>query len=408
MNTRHAVLLLATFLAGAMQCSSQIDPVRRELIQVGYNQPLEGRGPLAAYAFYYSNKPFTRQHTNLTLRLAVAPVYLDSELGISRALTPQTDLGIGLAGGGFADSYNEVRQGKYWREESFEGHGGELALNVYHCFNPKDLIPLYAVLRGAVHGTVFAEEDRTDPDFQLPEDQFAFRVRSGVRWGGREPVMMPKLAMELSAWYEGVFRTDPGHYGYHGDRELVPTSHQLWGRALLNYTLPTLQHTFGITVTGGSSLDPDRYSAYRLGGNLPLYSEFPLSMPGYYFQELSAESFVLIGGSYAIPLDHHNRWQIGALGTAAYVDYLKGLEQPQDWNKGVGLIASYNSPSDAWQLAVAYGHGFDAIRSHGTGANSITFLLQFDLGRTRQRFYDPSVNLNQSGGLQSIMRNVFR
>ena len=97
--------LFAPFFAGA-----QIDPVRRDLIQLGYNQAFEGHAPLAAYAFYYHNQPdFLR--TNLTLRLAVAPVYLDSELGFIRALGPDTDLGIGLAGGGFADSYNEIRGG---------------------------------------------------------------------------------------------------------------------------------------------------------------------------------------------------------------------------------------------------------------------------------------------------------
>ena len=83
--------------------SAQIDPVKRDLIQFGYNQPAEGRAPLSGYAFYYHNAPdFLR--TNLTLRLAVAPTYLDSELGFAHALGPETDLALGLAGGGFADS----------------------------------------------------------------------------------------------------------------------------------------------------------------------------------------------------------------------------------------------------------------------------------------------------------------
>src|ERR1035438_7552930 len=71
---------------------AQIDPVKRDLIQFGYNQAFEGHQPLAAYAYYYHNQPdFLR--TNLTLRLAVAPVYLDSELGFLGALGPITDLG---------------------------------------------------------------------------------------------------------------------------------------------------------------------------------------------------------------------------------------------------------------------------------------------------------------------------
>src|SRR5690349_1331864 len=95
------------WLGSAWLLHAQIDPQRRELIQLGYNQPLEGRGPLAAYGFYYLNKPQFLQRTNLTLRLAVAPVYIDSEFGISQALSPRTDVGFGLAGGGFADSYSE-------------------------------------------------------------------------------------------------------------------------------------------------------------------------------------------------------------------------------------------------------------------------------------------------------------
>ena len=86
----------------------QIDPVERHLLQFGYNQSLRGNSPLAGYAFYYLNEPgFWR--TNLTLRLAVAPVYLDSELVVAKVFGENTDLGVGLAGGGFADTYSEIR-----------------------------------------------------------------------------------------------------------------------------------------------------------------------------------------------------------------------------------------------------------------------------------------------------------
>src|SRR3954452_23332754 len=119
---RTTWLLTLAFCAASV-CEAQIDPAKRELIQLGYTLPLEGYGPLNAYAFYYLNIPqFVR--TNLTLRLAVAPIYLDSELGISSALGEHTHLGLGVAGGGFADTYSEVRQGKYIRAESFTGHGG--------------------------------------------------------------------------------------------------------------------------------------------------------------------------------------------------------------------------------------------------------------------------------------------
>ena len=120
---------------------TQIDPIKRDLIQLGYNQAFEGHAPFAGYAFFYHNQPdFLR--TNLTLRLAVAPVYLDSEFGFVGGLGPHTDFAIGLAGGDFADSYNEISGGTFLPNESFIGHGGEISARVYHLFNPADQIPL--------------------------------------------------------------------------------------------------------------------------------------------------------------------------------------------------------------------------------------------------------------------------
>jgi hypothetical protein len=405
MRTIFFFWLTMHLISGAF---AQIDPIKRELIQMGYNQPLQGRGPLAAYGFYYLNKPAIFEQTNLTLRLAVAPVYLDSELGLGRALGPNTDLGIGLAGGGFADGYSEVHGGKYERRESFIGHGGEVSASIYHLFNPQQQIPLYALVRGATHYSAFADDSETDDTFALPEDQFTFRVRAGFRWGGREPLMQPDLAMEISAWYEGEFRSKPGPYGYSGDREVEKNPSLFWGRALLAYTLPKLKHNFGVNFTAGSGTQLDRLSAYRLGGNLPLYSEFPLSLPGYYFQELTARAFFLLGANYSLPLDANQRWRLAASGSVARIDYLDGLEQPGNWHSGVGGGVVYRSPSDSWQVAVAYGYGIEAIRDGDRGAHSLSILIQFDLDNTKRRFFDPTANINRSRGLQSIMRTIFR
>src|SRR5439155_7276809 len=111
------------------------------LLQVGYNGAFEGHPPQSIYAFYYYNKPSFLQ-TNLTLRLALAPTYLDSELGISRILGEHTDLGIGVAGGGFADNYREIRRGTYLTDESFLGYGGEFWLSVFQLFYSVPQIPL--------------------------------------------------------------------------------------------------------------------------------------------------------------------------------------------------------------------------------------------------------------------------
>jgi hypothetical protein len=363
----------------------QIDPVKRELFQFGYNAALEGHPPLSAYAFYYWNQPeFLR--TNLTLRLAVAPTYLDSELGIRHAVSENTDLGVGMAGGAFADNYEEIHGGTFYPSQSFTGYGAETSLSLYHLFNPGQTIPLNGLVRGIVHYSTYERDDTTAGDFQLPKDHGTFSVRTGLRWGGREPTLFPDLAMEISGWYEGEFRTGTGTYGY-GDRSLVPASHLFWGEALLAYTLPELKHRFYLSLMAGTSINADRFSAYRLGAVLPLVSEFPLSLPGYYYQEISAQEFVLAGGNYMIPLDNKQRWNLSATASTAWVNYLPGTEQPGNWNSGVGGGILYKTPS--WKIMFGYGYGVDAIRSHGRGAQSVGVLLQFDLGQAREALLNP-------------------
>ncbi len=395
LKARSPQWLLALFflgIFGPLASFAQIDPVKRELIQLGYNASLEGSAPVAAYAFFYYNQPGFIE-SNLTLRLAIAPVYLDSELGIANALGPNTDLGIGLAGGGFADSYYEVRRGKFLPEESFDGDGATASTSIYHLFNPSQRIPLNGVLRGEVHYAAYDANSDTDPTFVVPQNITSFNVRTGFRLGGKEPLMTPEVALELSAWYEGQFRLNPGTYGFNGDRDIQSASHLFWGRALFAYTLPESKQNFLINITGGASAKADRLSAYRIGGLLPLASEFPLTLPGYYYQELSASRFALFNGNYLIPLGPKKRWELTAVASSAYVDYLPGLEQPGHWNSGVGGGIGYHSSSDAWHILLDYGYGFDAIRDHGLGAQNIGILVQWNLGRTKSGYYDPGDNM---------------
>ena len=175
--TQWVLLLFLAGCLGPFWVRAQIDPIKRELIQLGYNAAFEGHAPLSLYAFYYRNKPdFLR--TNLTLRTAVAPTYLDAELGLSQALGEHTDLGFGLAGGGFADSYTEVRRGKYLPDESFRGYGAEVSASLYHLFNPGQMIPLNAVLRGIAHYSTYDRNDDTAKNFRVPDERGTFSASS--------------------------------------------------------------------------------------------------------------------------------------------------------------------------------------------------------------------------------------
>ena len=398
---------VVTLLLTAGVVHAQIDPTKRELIQLGYNQPLQGVSPLSGYGFYYLNIPYAFHETNLALRLVVAPVYLDSELGIRGVFTPYTDLGIGLAGGGFADSYHEIRQGDWKREESFDGHGFRIPISLYHLFNPSQRIPLYGLLRGEYRFATYDDTHDTAPTFQVPDDQNTFHVRAGLRYGGMEPVLFPELAMELSAWYEGEIPLNPGLYGYNGDRRIEAQTHLYYGRALLAYTFPESKQRFSVSITGGGSVHPDRLNSYRLGGLLPLMSEFPLSLPGYYYQELSAERQIVFIGSYFAPLDHKHRFSLVATAASAAVDYLPGFEQSNTWNSGVGGGLVFAAPSGSWQIMLGYGYGFDAIRSGGErGGQNVGLLLQFDLDRAKTPFFDDQGNPLRSKGIQQLFHSL--
>jgi hypothetical protein len=397
----------AFFIVGTLihlTCQAQIDPYKRQLLQFGYNQQTEGHWPPAGYAFYFLNQPDLLRR-DLTLRLSVAPTYVDSELGFKHALGPHTDLALGLSGGGFAESYNEIQRGKYLIAESFTGHGGSASVSLYHRFNPTQRLPLNGVLRTMVEYSTYEENDETAGTFVLPDDRLTYIMRAGLRLGGREPMLLPALGMELSAWYEGRIRSKHGPYGFDGDRFVEANSHRFWGRALLAYTLPWLEHNFNFSVTAGSTRNVDRFSAYKLGGTLPLFSEFRLDIPGYFAQELTAREFVLINGFYWLPVDSAKRWSVTAFGAVAGVNFLAGLEQADSWHSGAGLGVGYKAAQDVWQVVLAYAHGFNALRNDGRGAQSLVLLFQFDFEARRRAAYPslaPVLEPERSRGLERI------
>jgi hypothetical protein len=398
------LLGLAALACGESDLQGQIDPVKRRLFQAAYALPVHEHGPLAAYGFYYHNEPGLWR-SNLTLRTVVVPVFLDTELGIRGALGENTDLGIRIAGGGFADSYSEIRRGDFITPESFLGHTAEGSLSLYHLLNPGHRMPLNAIIHAGVHGSFYERDDDTDDDFSVPDNRPTGYLRAGMRLGGREPYLTPALAGEISAWYEGQYRWENGPYGYDGDREVNETSHLFWMRALLAYTFEQTGQQFEASLTAGTSIGPDRFSGYRLGGSLPFYGEFPLPIPGYHNQEISADQFALFSGSFLLPLGSSRRWSVLVFGSAGVVDYLPGLEQDGHFHSGLGSGLLYRSPSRAWHIGAAYSYGFEAIRKHDGGGQTITFMLQYDLDALasagQKPFWNPLVNA-------STWRGIFR
>ncbi len=380
-NRAHLAAVFAAALIGAAARPgyAQIDPASRSLLQLGFNSTIDGRGPVTGYVYYYRNWLRTQDQT---MRVALAPTYIDSELGLKRALGSSTDLGLGLSGGGFFDSYAEIRDGRFLRGESFTGHGAKATVAAYHDFGKWGPAPLAGILRGALRHARYMKDPETEPGFETPRAQTDFEIRSGLRWGGMEPLMLPQLAAELSLWYEGRLRTAPGTYGYAADRRVEPHSHLFWSRALMVYNLPRAEHRFAAQVVAGTSRRADRFSAFRLGGVLPMASEFPLWIPGYYYQEISAESFGLLGGSYFRPLSADRKtWMASLTAATAVVDFARGVEEGKASHTGVGMGLAYSS--NAWQALAEYGYGVNAVRGHGNGAHSVSLRVQFDFKHTR-------------------------
>ena len=379
MFRRILMTIYAFGLGGTLPAGAQIDPYARNLLQLGYDQPVSGRGPQAAYAYYYYNNP-AYLRTNLALRLAVAPVYFDGELGFRQLLSPNTDVGLGLSGGGFSDNYYEVQHGHYLQDQSFDGYGGGASLHLYHLINPGQMIPLNVVAQGGFHYSTYAATDKTAVAFEVPNDYVNTYVRTGLRLAGKEPMLYQDLAVELSVWYERQWRLNDSIYGWAHDRRVQPTTDLYWLYAGLNYTWTNTGDQFILALTAGGSQNADRFSAWRLGGVLPLAAEFPLTVPGYYYQEISAQRFVHLSTSYAVPLDARRHWQLRLQAATALVDYLPDFAQSGRWHTGAGPELSFTSTRQAWRVILRYGYGFDALRSGHEGSHSVGVLCQINFG----------------------------
>lgn len=390
--------------AAAVPAAAQVDPTPRDLLQMGYMDTVDGRGPLSGYLYYYYNQPHAPAPDE-TLRIVLAPGYEDSELDFKNALGAKTDLGLGLAGGAFADSYNEIRDGSYLSHESFTGYGMRDSINVYHDFPKLGPAPLFGVLRLETHYATFSRNADTQSNFVLPPPQTEINTRAGLRWGGREPVLMPSLDGEVSLWYENRYRADPGPYGIDDDRTVERDSQLFWARSLLIYTQPS-GRVINATLSLGAVLDPDRFSAFRLGGELPMASEFPLSLPGYYYQELSARRYALLGGSYYVPLDgKRDVWAVRFEGGTALVGYAPGMDQPGNSETGVGVGLAYKSRSKVWQILGGVGYGINAIRPGGGGSESFGILVQIDFRKTA--IFHPLSPNNGLNQFQDFLKTLF-
>jgi hypothetical protein len=385
-NRLHSACLGAfaiVFLSAGITCRAQIDPVDRHLVELGYDQALAGHGPDAIYAYYYFNSPaYFGQDT--ALRLAVAPGYLDSEIGFKHLLSPTTDVGLGISGGVYGDNYYDVRRGNYIEDQSFYGDGGGMSASIYQLLDPGKLVPLNLIIREGFHYSTYFDSPQTASNFVLPDNQTDAFSLVGLRLAGIEPGLFPDLALELSAWYERQWHFDDDTYGVNNDRSITPYTDLYWCYAGLDYPFKKSGDKLTFATTIGGSNDADRMSAWRLGGFLPLVSEFPLLLPGYYYEELTAIRFVHFYGSYSIPLDQAHHWNFRLDAATARLDYLPGFNPGRAWQTGAGCGIIFTPKNKVYTIALNYGYGFNAIRYGKEGAQSLGMQFQYDFNAPKK------------------------
>lgn len=382
-RTRSTIpLILTAVLLAGFNCHAQIDPEHRNLLELGYDQPLQGQGPQGEYLYYYYNNP-DLFNTNVDLRLAIAPAYVDGELGFKQLLSPTTDVGLGFNGGAFGANYYEVRQGQFYQNESFNGSGGGTALSIYQLLNPGMLIPINVIARVGVRDTAYTDTSETADNFALPGNQIVGYTREGIRVAGKQPVLFPALGLELSVWFERQWRLDSQQYGFDNDRTINPNVNLYWLYAGMNYSWTNSGQKIEFSFTAGGSSGADQISAYRLGGVLPLVSEFPLMLPGYYYEELTATGFEHFYGAYDIPLALEHRLEFRLEAATAHLDYLNGYQQNNEWQTGVGGGLTFAPKNKNFEIVLRYGYGFNALRDGHEGAQSIGILFQYNFEKKK-------------------------
>src|SRR5262249_23374671 len=337
------------------------------------------------YAFFLWNRPHFPAEDQY-LRVVVAPTYLLSELVQDHWPYDNQAVSIGLNGGGIRYGHWEYRNGSYKGAESFWGDGGEVPLSYYAGTRLFGQLPLQGQIRVTPSYLVYQQSFDTANRFQLPPDTGLFTGRVGLRLGGVPPELLPKLALEASAWYEASYRTSTGTFGFPERPEsLESLTQRAWGRVAVVYQ-PIEGHTIELTVTAGLSKDADLLSSFRLGSALPFRSEFPLILHGYFVEEVFAKRFWLVNASYRLPAWPGQRSVfLRVSGVLAGVSYTAGHQLPRDRLGGAGADLSI-AFTPRVTMVMGYGYGFDAPRNGGFGGQMAHALIEVKfLRRLRRR-----------------------
>ncbi len=371
-----AVLLLLTAFAAI--AFAQIDPEPRANLELGFEGPLRGNGPVSGYGFFLWNRPHFLDQ-DLYVRAVVSP-YIFLEAVRDNWPGKGQAVGVNIGGGFFINNFDQIQNGVYRRSDSFQGNGAGASVSYYvHPFKIADRLPVDGQIRLGTEYALYERNGDTNPAYTLPADTFIHSARVGIRFGGVPPDLVRDNSLEFSLWHEAHYRVKAGTHGPPG--ELKSTDHltqQSWG--ILSGTTPLwLDHTASVSMTAGTAGNTDELTCFRLGSALPFRDEFPFILHGYYPHEIFARSFFLLNTSYRLrPVPDFEKLMLKLNWDYALVNYLPDHELRRHSLNGLGIDIIFK-PTGKLTFSAGYGYGVDAPRHGGYGGHEINLLIEWKL-----------------------------
>jgi hypothetical protein len=392
MRGRTGAFLFTALLSG-LPARAQVDPVKRFFLAGGYEQSVAAPGPVSPYALLYYNGPGAAGPGS-ALRVALAPVFADAELALPGLFGGRTDAGFGFSGGGYAFGHAQVVRGDEKPGESFIGHGGGPSFSLYPLITELGPVPVSGVFRLSAVYTDYQRTARSDARFEPPPDSWNGLARAGVRLGGVEPGLDRGRALEFSLWTEAQARDKRASYGYDGDRAVERGVNLVWGR--LHASLPGPR---GSRVSGGLNAGAGgrlgRLAAYRLGGLQPQTSEFPLILPGYFSQEISARRYAHAWAQTAVPVGGSKRFKAQFIAAAVSVTPVAGTDPAGPVHAGAAAGLGFEPPDGALRVEFTYGYAPTALRGSRRGGHSAALAVEIDFLREAEKPGPPAKTRQQ-------------
>lgn len=136
----------------------------------------------------------------------------------------------------------------------------------------------------------------------------------------------------------------------------------------------------GVNLGGGTSVD--RFSAYRLGGMLINNAEFPLTLPGYFSQEIAAERVAHMWVTLGKPLTAERRVVFNVFAAGATIKPVPSTDAGGSQHLGFGMGMEFAPRKAALHGMASYGYAPTAARGSGRGGHGVALSLELNLGTT--------------------------